>query len=341
MALSSHESSSQEWSFGEIYGKAYRIATKYPVLWWFALAIGAGSFFNGSGGGSSSSSSSNNSDTLLQHSDKQSALPLAKVLGAATDATADLWTQIAHAIPWYFYAVLIGEVLVLVIFAVVVSIIYRAWAQASLLHGIESAIKDEKPDMADMSEKAFANIKSIIWLEIVPSLAFWLISVPLLGMLIFFLFVFPGSLKIFAGLLLFVGIIVFITALLFMTMASIWAPRKVILDNISAYEAFLSGLRITKKKFWKTLLYGIFNVVMELVILALVVIIPLIILILLGTVVFLIIQSSIPLIIFVSILLAALIVVWIVAFTLLTGVITTFKTAVWSIAYHKIRGKYD
>jgi hypothetical protein len=156
-----------------------------------------------------------------------------------------------------------------------------------------------------------------------------------------FLILFPGNLKIFAGLLFFAALIVFIIAFLFITMAGIWAPRKVILDKIPAYDAFVVGIHIAKKKFWKTLMYGGFNTLMQTIILIIVFVLPLLII---ATLLFIAIgtaKTALGITITLGIIMALLFVIWIAAITILTGVVTTFKTAIWSICYQKIRGKYE
>lgn len=337
---SSAEQKAEEWPIGELYGKAYRIATKNPVLWWFAIAIGAGagSSFRGNGGSDISAKDMQFFQNMFSGSPQQSA---EKVLGAATSPMGDLFQQIIQAIPWYFYLFFGIEILVLLGIGIAVSIIYRAWAEAALLTGIENGIKDEKPVMKDMSEKAFPRIKSFIWLQVLPSLAFWLISLSLLGMLIFLLIVVPGNLKILLGILLGIAMLVFIIGLLFLTMALIWAPRKVIVDHLSAREAFLVSIHIAKRKFWKTILFGILNNLISLVIFGVAIGIPLVLFVLLGILAGVLWKGMFGLSVTIISIIAVLAVVWIVLLTLLGGIVDSFKAAFWSLAYHKIRGKYE
>lgn len=330
----------EEWPIGELYGKAFTIAKKNPVLWWFAIAVGAGagSVNNGGGGGDISAKDMQSFQQMLNGSAPQSA---ENVLGAATSPWMDLLSQIAQAIPWYFYVILGVEIFVIIVISIVVSVIYKAWAEASLLSGIETGIRDEKPTMRNMSENAFPQIKSFIWLQVLPPLAFWLLSLSILGMLIFLLVVVPGNMKIFIGILLGIAGIVFLIGLFFLTMILIWAPRKVIIDKLPAAQAFTVGVHIAKRKFWKTLLFGILNNLISLLVFGVAIGVPLIIFVLFGILAGVLWKGMFALSVTIISIIAVLFVVWLVALTLLGGIVDTFKAAFWSLAYHKIRGKYE
>lgn len=332
------EKNTDEWPLGELYRKAYKIATKNPVLWWFSLAIGAGmGSYQGSGGDISPS----DTESLQKLFNGSGAEQAEKVLGAATNSSMDLFGQIMQAIPWYFYAILIGEILLLVIFGVVISLIYKAWAEASLLNGIEDSIAEKKPTMQESSEKAFPLIASFIWLQIVPGMVFGLLSFALIGMLVLLFVVVPDNLKVIIGILLFLVGVVFLIGLLYLTMALIWAPRKIVTDKIAAREAFFKGLHIAHKKFWKTILFGMLNNIVTLFTLGIAVGIPLIIFLLLGVLAGFLWKGAIAISITLISVIVILGIVWIVALTLLFGIVDTFKAAFWSLAYHKIKGKYE
>jgi len=330
-----------DWSLGDLYSKAYAIARKNPVLWWFSLAIaaGMGSYNSGSGGGNSSSKEDSQffQDILNSSGSDQAA----KVLGDATSPIFMIFQQIIHAIPWYFYLILGIELLALVILSIIIAVIYKAWAHAGQLSGVETSIRGEKPTMHEMSEKAFPLIKSFIWLEIVPMLLFGLLSVSLLGMLTFIFFIVPGNLKIPFGILLSLGVVTFFIGLLYLSIALIWAPRKLVTEKVSAQKAFGLGFHIAKNKFWKTLLYGFVNMIVALFVFGMAIGIPLIIFILLGGLAALLWQSVIGLSISIIMLLILLGIVWIILLTLLMGMFDSFKAAFWSLAYHKIKGKYE
>lgn len=329
------------WNIGDIYHQAFQIAKKYPVLWWFALATAAGSSAN-SNIRLPSDNSMSGIQELLKHTDKQSALPLAKVLGAATGPTADLFSQIFQAIPWYFYAILVFELLIAFLLVIVTSLIYQAWAQASLLQGIEASIKHEEPTMEQSSEKAFPLIKSFIWLHLVPPLGFILLSLPLFGMLVFLFVIVPGNLKILIGLLFVLAIFAWVISLLFLAMTSIWAPRKVVVDQLSAQEAFTHALSLAKMKFWKTLLYGICNNLVAIGINLLFIVGPIIVFLIaifFGPAFF---EKLPPAIMVILITVAVMLfIVWIIAMMVVEGIVTTFKAAVWSIAFHKLRRTHE
>lgn len=337
-----HNPSKDPWSFGEIFNQAFQIAKKTPTLWWFALALGSSVGYSGASNFQLPSPTDfQNINQLLQEPNKQSSLLLTKVLGDSTNPLQDIIQQTIHAIPWYFHAILGIELSILLGISIISFIIYQAWAKAALLHGIESTIKDETVDMSVSSEKAFPQIKSFIWLNIVPHLIFWLISLSLLGCLTVFLIIFPSNMKTFISILLIIAFIVFIIGLLFLTMTSIWAPREVITHKVPAYQAFLKAATIAKKKFWKTLLYAIWKNILTFIMTMLVLIIPLIILGILFFISIFISQQSLAFFIPIAILTSFLFIIWIIAFTLWSGAIQTLTESFWSIAYHKIWRKYE
>ena len=120
------------------------------------------------------------------------------------------------------------------------------------------------------------------------------------------------------------------------SIALIWAFREVLVSDKPAKQAFWNGLKIARKKFWASLLLGVVNSI-------------------LGGLL-----SSVPWIIFgvfavggylaflnnlvslwtlgvgVPLFVAALVVS-----TVLGAIIEAFKAATWTVAYDKIKGKYD
>ncbi len=332
------ENSNQpDWSISELYEKSWEIVKNNKILWIFGMALaGAGSSF------SSFSNSSSNFKDLVNPSFNPIPSPapdqINQVLGAATSTTAvSNILQILSAVPWYFYAVLVLEIIFLVVLGFAISIIYSAWSHASLIQGIQTAYNHEKPTIADSSEKAFSAIKPLAFLSIVPSLV--VVSVGIITSIVFiFLLTLGGAVfKIIAGLMLVVWIIFFLLALIMLSATLIWSYREVILGKKPAMEAFKRGYYLAKKKIWSMLLLGFINTILSAVVTG----IPIVIAI--GVIVggFLSLSAFKNLAVVLIILGAALFFVIIIGLTFLGGILNAFKASVWTIAYNKIAKKYE
>lgn len=323
------------WDISDLYRRAWKIVKQQKALWPFGIAV-AGAAYSGNFN-SLSNFDSSNMEKLFDDKNKHTSLQLAQVLGDSTSAGADLFQQILHAIPWYFYLILGLEILILVIIGIGMTLIYKAWAEASLLHGVADAAADSSPTMRSISEKAMKSIPSFIWLNIVPGLVFTIVSIAVFFILGMTIAIASDTVRIMGIILLVIAGIAFFVGLIFLGLANIWAPRLVVEKQLPAKEAFFTGVSLTKKAFWRMLLLGIVNAIASFFAVFVTAIVPIIVVIALigiGIVTF---KSSYAIGgTFITLGVMAIVIV-ILGLALLGGLVTTFKATVWTLAYNIIR----
>lgn len=331
--------SDSDWDIGNLYSKSWNIVKNNKVTWIFGAAVSAlaaGSSGYSSNGGSSGGE---NIQKIFENVPKEATegAKLTQVLGESTGPVQQLLGDIFHAIPIYFYLILGIEVAILIILGIVIRFIYSAWSNAGLIQSIQSAYLNKKPTIAESAQKAFPYIKSLIALELIP-LLFFILVIPI-SIIVFVAAFWVGSwpLRIFFGLLLVVEVILLIYVSLVMTVGVIWGTRQVIISGKGAKEAFWSGIRIARRKFWSSILLGLVNTIVS----GLISVIPIVIIIgivVAGVVSYLMTETISPVLIVIGVF--AFIVVM-VAMTIIGAIVTAFKASVWTIAYNQIKGKYD
>lgn len=320
-----------DWTISELYEKAWDLLKKHKILWIFGAATAAVSY------GGSSYHSNSSSFQNLPSSTGSTQTSISQVLGVATSTPfSDTLVHIFTSVPITLYLLLGLAIIVLMVTYFVIILIYSAWTSAALIQSIQTASRNQRPTIEDSSLKALPAIKPLIWLNVVP------ILVLILAAGIYFMLTILGAslsssfIKVLMILLIVAGAVAFIIALVYLTLALIWAARKVVLDGSKAYPALKSGFEITKRKFWSSILLGIVNLVLSFIIA-----LPL------G----LLFESLagggldsafshannifLPAIAFIFFLAAYFV------YSLVLGLLTAFKAAVWTLAYQKIRGKYD
>lgn len=329
------ETAPADWQIGKLYEKAWEIIKKNKVLWIFGAAI--------AGIGSSYSSSNFQSDDFkfFEKIFQQDSVPtnpgqLTQVLGATTDSSfGQILTQLTANIPSYFYFLLSIEVLAVVGVMLFFGILKSAWTTGGLISGTYLASEGKSVTIRDSSEKTFPHLRSLIWLQIVPSLVVFGGAVLAFGILTLVITLGPTPLKIIFGLLAVVGFIALLYILVFLFFSQIWAPRKVIIDQDPAKKALFSSYKIAKKKFWAMALLALVNSILGFI----VVMVPLMLIGVIFALGFLGFRGNFNPVVILPLL--PIIPVFIFGFLLLSGILTAFKATVWTLAYQKIRGKYD
>jgi hypothetical protein len=122
-----------------------------------------------------------------------------------------------------------------------------------------------------------------------------------------------------------------------MTIGVIWGTRQVIISGKGAKEAFWSGIRIARKKFWSSILLGFVNTILS----GLISVIPIVIIVgvvIAGVASYLMTKTISPVLIVIGVFVFIAVMV---AMTIISAIMTAFKAAVWTIAYNQIKGKYD
>ncbi len=326
-----------DWNISDLYEKAWQIIKKNKVLWIFGIAVAG--YSGGSNFNSGSSRDFEEKDIEnFQHlfNNQESFGNFTNVLGTATNEPFTESLKAAFSsIPASFWFILALEIIALILIYIVIFLVASAWANASLIQGIQMAINNQKVTIQDASLKAFASIKGLIWLSIISFLiVVGLVAIPIFLLMILHALVNSAGLTVLlaipTGIAVFVGIIL-------MTMTEIWAVRKVVLEGTPAIEALKRSFNIAKRKFWSMFLLGVVNTILA----GLIMLVPILIFggALLGGVFGGIANRElIPTLIIGGVI---LFLVFAIAHAFLSGVITAFKATVWSLAYKQIKGKYE
>lgn len=328
-----------DWKIGSLYREAWKIVKKYKVLWIFGMAVAAEGF---SGSGSSRFSENFNTyQKYFQNIQNTSNNDLSMVLGASTDALSEHIAGIFGSIPPGMFLLLILEFLLIIGISIILSVIYNCWAEGSLLFGVQEAIANKNISISSASEKSFSVLIKIIQVRIIPNLLILLAFI--LSLIILpFLSIFFGPLILLTAIIWFAFLAV---VFLMINLSQIWAVRKIVTGQITAKQALRDGYEIAKKKFLPMILLGILNILL-LFIIVMIIFIPAIGLFfggffmlftgISGTA-FDIIQVGFYLVVSAVILYG----IGQIAISVASGIIKAFTTIVWSLAYQKIKGKYD
>ncbi len=333
------EEKDKDWSISELYSKSWQIIKDNKILWLFGMAaVGISS------GSSRTNISSKNLDSIkkfFQNNDPgTTSNKLTQVLGASTDTFAETIKNLFFAVPIWLYVLLGLGILLLILVNIVLGMIYQAWTNGALIAGVNAGAVNQKPTISQNSNNAFPAIKGLIWLNIIPTLVFFLIAAVVFGILIFAIVLLPSFTKAIPIIITIVAVIGAFIGWILLTLTQIWASRRVVLDKRSAAQSFSSSFRIVKKKFWHMFALAIVNTMLSLVAMFIMAV-PLIIVG--GVAVFSFIFSKpnlslLPLLIVVGIVLFLL---YTVGYTIFSGILNSFKASVWTLAYNHIKGAYN
>lgn len=331
------EQKTPDWSISDLYQKSFDIVKKNKVLWFFGAALAAlGSNFNG--GGNSFEDSKSFQEFFKQNPQETSSQLFSQVLGESTTSPfREVISHILSQISLPLVILLIVSAFTTIILMVVIQIIYQSWLKSSLIISTDQASKNQKLTIKNSSSRAFLTLKSMIWLDLIPSLLFTLAIVTGIAILTSgFIF---GNLAVkitFSILtLIFTGAILY--NLLMLTLTQIWASREVALNQKSGWNSFKRGWHLSKLKFWPSLLLGLVNTVLTGIIIGLPVL--LIFGFLAGG--FSMLEDYSPLAFSLLMFGSLFLIIFALGFLLLAGILNAFKATVWTLAYNAIKSKYD
>jgi hypothetical protein len=323
-----------DWEIGNLYSRAYKIVKSHKILW----ALGAAASV---GGYSSNFQSTNSFDSktfqnMFQSSNPEISNTVTQAVGTpnTTDpSTLVTFQNLFYLVPMSQYFLLGVEVLTLVVFGLILSLIYQAWSQAVLLNAVDQAIDHQKISIKDSSHKALGSIKPLIWLQIIPGLVLTVSAILVIGVLVVGITLGSSLVKVLFIFLTFLAVTAFIGLFIYLLVIQIWATRLAALEGKSGRVALSLGYKIARKKFWASLLLGTVNTILV----GIVTFIPIMFLVVIfGGAVFAIVFTKsfsiwmIP----VGVILGIGIMFFI---TLLMGALNSFKATVWNLAFKSVK----
>lgn len=322
-----------DWKIRELYSCAWTILKKYKVLWLFGMAAAAGGY---------SSSSSSNFDSknyegiqnFFQNLQPSSQTDHSLVLGTSANALTDSITSIITSVNPSFYILLILEIILLICVSIIISVIFTCWGEAGLLQGIQDALTKETATIRASSEKAFSVLPQIIRVRIIPNILFFLFAFISTIILIIIL----NILGPIFTLVIFLWALFLFYSYLMINLSQIWAVRKIITEKISAKQALVDSHEIARKKFFSMLWLGILNILLGLIV-VIIIFTPSTI-----TLIYMLLTLHISTNYMIYSLIISTVTLLFLAFiveNIASGIIKAFTTITWSLAYQKIKGKYD
>lgn len=331
------EKKNTDWSISDLYRKSWEIIKNNKILWIFGMATVSLSSGSNSGSGRFDSLKeifqNNNAST---GSDKVN-----QVLGASTNTFTDTLNNLFFAVPIWLYILLGLGIVLLILASIVLGVIYQAWVSGALISGVNIAATGQKPTISQSSHLSFPAIKGLIWVNLVPSLIFFVVTFVVLGLLILGIVILPSLAKAIPILFMVIAVFAALISWIFINLTQTFASRRVVLEKKPGSQSFSSSFKIVKKKFWRMLGLGLVNTLLSLVVM-LIVAIP--ILIVGGVALLGIIFTKAPNPSLVGTLVVAatvLILVYFLGYTIFSGILNSFKASVWTLAYNHIKGEYD
>lgn len=330
------EEKNTNWDISELYKKSWHIVKNNKVLWLFGIAVAGASTSN------FSNSNFNSKDldslkNLFQNNSGTTTDAVTKTLGVATTNLDTTLSSLFFTVPIWLYVLLGLGILLLVLTAITLGIIYQAWVHGSLIGGVSQADSNQKPTISSCSKAAFPAIKGLIWVQLVPSILFFLTSIIIFGILILAIILFPSFSKAIPILAMVVAVFAFFAGWLFLTLTQIWAGRTIVLDRKPASQAFSESFQVVKRKFWHMLGLGIVNTVLSILV-TIITVIPIIMVVGLGVLGFILGSSNPSVIITLVSVGAVFLLLFILASMILGGILNAFKSSTWTLAYKHIKG---
>lgn len=333
------DSNSPDWEISKLYTRAFEVVKKNKLLWVLGLAAAGGGFNFRSG----SNFGSDSFDKIFPNSTPVPGTQpppesFNNVLGAATSSPfLESIKNIFSSVPFYFYLLLGLEFLTLIVLSLIINIIYSAWSEGLLIQSSMDGAENKKVAIESASQKVFGKLKPLIWLQIVPGLIFTLVVIITIVVLSILFAILPGAAKAIPGILTLIAIGAGIYWALHLALIQIWAPRQVLFENKKSREAFFSGLKLSRKKFWASILLAFVNNILAIFVIG----IPIAVLFGLGVGGFFVGKLTPALGILLALIAVPVFLAALVGFMLLSGALNSFKATVWTLAYQQIKGKYD
>lgn len=241
-------------NYEKILRRSWVLTFKNKWLWVYGLVIAAltgGSGFNGFGGGSSSSSSSGSKTNLPTKEGE-------KVLGQAVSALTSWFARV----PMTTWILLVLGIALLILLGVIVTWVARVWAKGALIGGLKDADDEKEITLINTAPHGFKNIKNLMIYGLISggiSMGIFIVLILVIG-LGALLFSFAQPLMILWLILtVTVGILVTIISVILLAMVNIYAERLIVLEKITPWEAWKSGLSFSKGNFLNTMLMGLIN----------------------------------------------------------------------------------
>lgn len=193
-------------------------------------------------------------------------------LGALNETTDKLGQFVAglKQVNQEVYALLSIQIFIMVAIGFVLAWVASAWSRAALIKGVSVAAAKETVNLAEISTAALKRIKSVIYLDIVPGLKFFLkVLLALLGLIIVAavmsgLIAVVAKQEAVAGLVI-LGLVIaaflaFFYYFIKLLVSLLWSYRFCVLSKLGGKESFAKGKTTAVGNLRKTFRLGLTNI---------------------------------------------------------------------------------
>jgi len=177
-------------------------------------------------------------------------------------AVGKIFQDVFKSLPLWIYPLFALELLFFIVYAVVFSFFASSWAKAALIKGIAQADANTDWSLTEVSQGVLKNVKSIIWLAIVPTIA-----------IVFFTVVVIGATTLLMAMIKdwgWIGMIVAVIGLVYVwfkyLVASTWAIRHCVLENMTGMQSIKQGWATASGTLFKTFRLGIANTISSMIV---------------------------------------------------------------------------
>lgn len=239
--------------YGEIVNNSIEVVRKNKWLWIFGAITGSGAGLGNWQNLGGENKFNQVFDGIKTDKTLQNGFPSADVLGVYTNIIKDWFWGVSPLI-WFL---IIAGILIFISAAIAVWMVFKAYAKASLIWGVESTLNGEIKDLEAISVKGRAKNKNLIlfWLIsfgiFLPSASIWIVLT---------IFLAESILKY-----IFLSVLVFLVMILGLMniMISIYGERLIVLKDYSPWLAWKKGLKLAYANFFVTLFMGIINFIIK------------------------------------------------------------------------------
>lgn len=240
--------------YGKIIRRSWEITKKYKWLWVYGLLLASA----GGGGGGGSGGRSSSKPTLPENLPDDIPGKTSYVLSQTTSLISEWFSHIPIS-TWIVLGLGITFILILVILG---TVILKSWANGALIAGVHDADEEKEVTLTTTSPAGIKAIKNLILLGIISfCITLGLVCFALITIgLGFLVFSFSEILRtIWLVLIIICAVLTLIVLVVLLTLTSIYAERLIVLHGFSPWQAWKTGLRLSRGHFLHTLLMGIIN----------------------------------------------------------------------------------
>lgn len=177
-------------------------------------------------------------------------------------AVGKIFQDVFKSLPLWIYPLFALELLFFIVYAVVFSFFASSWAKAALIKGIEQADTNTDWSLTEVSQGVLKNVKSIIWLAIVPTIAIVFFTLAVIAATA----VLTALIKDWGWISILFAVIGLVYVWFKYLVAATWAIRHCVLENMTGMQSIKQGWVTASGTLFKTFRLGIANTIASMIV---------------------------------------------------------------------------